>query len=347
VPFREMNAFRIPSAVVKGQRPALPPDVSRVAPRAYLELMKACWNASQQKRPSFSQILQRLGDMATPIPVDNLEDVARSKNWSEYSSDSETSESNLSNSTASSINMQELERTTLQDLTVMLQAKRIKSTLVTEDFKLKALRSRKYHVKAARKAIQTHITFIKYYNQGKPITIQSVRRAFELQVLTVYGGVCVDGGPVILFNANRHFVEILPVNDLVRGIMYCIERANEMSGAFTAGVTMLVNVENWAMKNYSMKFSSVLATILKELPFILKNLICVDSPWWMSKMYAVFSGMMGKALWSKMRIIDRAALATEYITSENLLPEMKGTFDFDLNQWLRTRYEIEKIEYIP
>jgi len=347
IPFKEVNAFRIPSAVVKGQRPAFPPNMSQLAPKAYIELMKACWNPNPQKRPSFVQILQRLGDMATPIPMDNLEDVNNRQKWSEYSSeDSDTSESSLTTSTATSVNIAELEKSTLIELTVMLQVKRIKSQLINDDLKLKCLRSRKYHVRAARKTVEWYIQFVKYYTHDQPITIASVRKAFDFGIMTVYGGVDVDGGPILYFNCTKHFVETLPAFDLVRAWLYCLDRVNDQPNAFSQGITCLLNMGNWTMKNYSMKFYKTLASIFNQYPYVCKHILCVDSPWWMSKMWTIFSNMIGKTLWMKMRIIDRNTLA-EYISSDHLLPELGGTFDFDLNQWLRSRYETEKIEYIP
>jgi len=348
VPFREVTFFNIPNAVMKKKRPVLPPDL--VAPRAYIDLMKACWHSSPHKRPSFAEICAKLWEIA-PLAVENLEASTSREKWLEYPTDSEDEDDgddddDTSESEAGPSNLQEQEQTSLLALTAMLQEKNIKSSLITEELKVKALRSRNFHVHAARKTIQTYLTFINYYNHGKSTTIQCARKAFDLQVLTFYGGVNTDGGPIIFFDAPKHFVETLPVNELVSAMLYCIDRANEMPEAFTAGVTLLVNTENWTMKNYSMKYSRALATLLQELPFVFKHLICVNSPPWMSKMYVVFYFIMGKLLWSKMKIIEGTSLP-QYVTIENLLPEMGGTFDFDRNHWLRKRHDIEKLKYIP
>ena len=54
-------------AVQRGIRPTIPPS----APAVYVQLMKDCWHADPDRRPSFTDIVDRLVAMsdATSVPI--------------------------------------------------------------------------------------------------------------------------------------------------------------------------------------------------------------------------------------------------------------------------------------
>ena len=66
-PWRELDGVeQVHDAVVtNNRRPPIPPD----APRAYVELMQACWHRSAVRRPTFPEIVDRLTVMAEDLDL--------------------------------------------------------------------------------------------------------------------------------------------------------------------------------------------------------------------------------------------------------------------------------------
>lgn len=55
-PFHEISSFQIPVHVTKGGRPTIPKE----APKQWVKLMKECWHAKPDRRPSFVKIISML-----------------------------------------------------------------------------------------------------------------------------------------------------------------------------------------------------------------------------------------------------------------------------------------------
>lgn len=71
-PFSDVNAFEIPIAVIRGDRPPIPKEM----PKDYAKLMKQCWNGKPSKRPTASKIVKELTKMTqirlfsrSPMPM--------------------------------------------------------------------------------------------------------------------------------------------------------------------------------------------------------------------------------------------------------------------------------------
>ncbi|GKY95355.1 hypothetical protein MPSEU_000497300 [Mayamaea pseudoterrestris] len=60
IPFATMTPIQAAYAVAEGRRPAIPPDT----PRRLQEIIMACWDQDQAKRPSFTYITMALADYA-------------------------------------------------------------------------------------------------------------------------------------------------------------------------------------------------------------------------------------------------------------------------------------------
>lgn len=55
-PFHEISSFQIPVHVTKGGRPTIPKE----APKPWVKIMKECWHAKPDRRPSFVKIISML-----------------------------------------------------------------------------------------------------------------------------------------------------------------------------------------------------------------------------------------------------------------------------------------------
>lgn len=67
IPFQDMNTFEIPTAVIKGDRPAIPKD----CPKEYAKLMQLCWSKKPAKRPTFAKIVKSLLKISKDFGMDS------------------------------------------------------------------------------------------------------------------------------------------------------------------------------------------------------------------------------------------------------------------------------------
>jgi len=65
-------------------------------------------------------------------------------------------------------------------------------------------------------------------------------------------------------------------------------------------------------------------------------------PWFYKLLWKVLKRWLSGDLLSKVAMLSNSDLLTT-ITKDNLLPEYGGTFQFNLDKWIKTRVEIEKV----
>jgi len=61
VPFRELSRVEeIKQAIISGGRPEILGEVARACPEGYIDLMEKCWSPKVERRPIFTEILQKM-----------------------------------------------------------------------------------------------------------------------------------------------------------------------------------------------------------------------------------------------------------------------------------------------
>jgi hypothetical protein len=340
LPFKDVPSFKIPTMVVKGTRPTVPPEIIAVTPKDYLDLMKLCWHGNPAKRPSFSAVLTKLQSLVVKdivIPTDIKEE---DDDGDYYSSDDESTES--SSETVSG-NMLEQEESCLEELKPVL--KKIRHALVSEELLLKCIRARHCKPIAAKHLLLRYIEWYQLLTAGKPIKISDVRKPLESRVLFyVEGATDKEGRNIIFWDLSNYDVDVTPEPVLMRTFVYCLERATERAEAQANGLILIANLTNWSMARFSMRIvNSFFGTVRKYFPVIVHRILFLNAPGWFFKVLTMYQSFIS----STMDVIELVTpqKLQEYVTVENLVPAAEGVFHFDMELWIRTRHSVEGIEY--
>jgi len=154
----------------------------------------------------------------------------------------------------------------------------------------------------------------------------------------------LENRPILLFNAAQYYVDKFPVIDFIRTLVYYLERLTESDETQKSGITLIANTANWTMANLSYRNATAFFESFKNsFPISVKQILLVDSPGWMPRVLSLISPVIGK-LMSKIVFVTQQQLL-KYVSVDNLPPELGGTSQFDMDLWIRSRYETEKVEY--
>jgi len=208
------------------------------------------------------------------------------------------------------------------------------------------LLARKGRVPEAKKCIKAYLEWYHILANGKPILISSVRKILEKRAVFFQAGSSdKEGRNIIFWDASKYNVDEIPEPDLIRTLVYCLERATERPDVHQKGIVIVGNFTGYAMSNFSSRvMKSFFGTLRKYFPLVLHKLLLVNPPPWISRVITMSQAFVNK-LMSRIEFINSKKLS-DFIDPTNSLPYFGGTFDFDMERWIRLRYEIEGIEYI-
>jgi serine/threonine protein kinase len=340
IPFREIPAFRIPGVVVKGQRPTIPSEVLKHAPKEYIQLLHKCWHHNPAKRPSFTEIIAQLA-LLRPTAPRNSRSMMMVDHF-EISIDDDTS--SAEEHTSNYLDSLKNDEQALADFNLKWAAKKRqhgKSPLITDPLKLKCLRTRGYHVKSAVDLLSNYLAWYQYLTKGKVITIDMVRKPLEDKLFHVLPGADVDNDPLIFYQCNQHFVEKCPVNEFIKCVLYCLERIIE--GPHHK-VTIILDTQNWTMKNLSYRNAiSFFDTVRKNFPIDVKWFILHNPPSWITKVMGILVPLGGKMI-ERMKYVHGDQIF-QYVPKPFVPRALGGDANFDISAWIRGRYETEQVEY--
>jgi len=344
LPFKDVPSFKIPSMVVKGIRPTIPAEVLAVTPKDYLDLMKMCWHGTSSKRPSFSAILAKLQALVVkevPVPGDSFKDDDEELEYNSSSDDDDDS-TESSNGTMTG-NVLEQEEVALEELKPFL--KRIRHPLVNEELLLKCIRARNCKPVAAKHLLLRYIEWYQLLTTGKPVKISDVRKTLESQVLFyVEGAMDIEGRNIIFWDLSNYDVDTTPEPVLMRTFIYCLERATERAEAQTKGIVVLANLSNWSMSRFSTRIvNSFFGTVRKYFPVIVHRILFLNAPGWFFKVLTMYQSFIASTM-DLIELVTQQQLQ-EYIHVDNLVPAAQGSYHFDMELWIRTRYAAEGLDY--
>jgi len=101
------------------------------------------------------------------------------------------------------------------------------------------------------------------------------------------------------------------------------------------------------MANFHYKtISAFFETMRHYFPVIVKRILLLEPSKWVNKAFSLIGPNAGQKFMSKIAHVTFDELL-KYVDKENLVAELGGSQQFDMGQWIRSRYEIEQVEYRP
>jgi len=241
---------------------------------------------------------------------------------------------------------QEIEQAAVDDLKVLVATHIKRNKLVTEELLRKSLRARDGKPLQAKRLIKSYLDWYDILTSGNPIKISDVRRVLESRIIYfIDGATDKDGRSMIFYDSANYRVDGWSEPELIRCLVYCLERITERQEVQTKGIVILSNMVNWSMANFSMRVgNSFFSTLRKYFPVILHKLYFIDAPSWISRVMTLCQPFISTLL-PAIELISSQALF-ERVDIANLPTDLRGEYALDLERWIRTRHEIEGVEYL-
>jgi len=143
---------------------------------------------------------------------------------------------------------------------------------------------------------------------------------------------------------GKYFPSVTPVDELMRSLVYLLERAIESEDTQKRGFTFLANMANWGWHNFSVHYASTFFdTLQNRFPARVGLFLIVDPPSWFGLIWRLIRPMMSSKFASKVNLPYSSDLG-QWFDEDNIPKEVGGKYDFDFKKWVQNRYTIEGID---
>jgi len=209
---------------------------------------------------------------------------------------------------------------------------------------LKFIRARKFNPDRALSMLQN-------YNEwslqiGLPyLNIKTVRALLESEVLLFPKALDKQGRTIMYMVPGRYFPNKTPVDELMRLLVYLLERAIDSEQTQKEGFTFVANMKDWGWSNFSTYYArTFFDTLQNRFPARVGLFLIVDPPSWFSLIWSLIRPMMSRKFAAKVNL-PRSDMLEQWIERQYIHKELGGTLDYDHKMWIRNRYEVEGLSY--
>jgi len=146
---------------------------------------------------------------------------------------------------------------------------------------------------------------------------------------------------------SRYFPEKNSLDDLMRSLVYLLERMTEREATSINGLAFMANMADWGYSNFSVNYcKNFLDTMQGRYPCRIRLFLIVNPPSWFSIIWRIMRTMMSKQFAEKV-FLPKGNELFNFVDAENVPKEFGGTLDLDeaLQSFIKYRYKVEGIEY--
>jgi CRAL/TRIO domain len=173
----------------------------------------------------------------------------------------------------------------------------------------------------------------------------ALRRVLESEVLVAPEGVTAKDGSTLLFGRlrNNDMSDGRSPEDVVRMILYTIDRALEREATQLHGLTLFHDMKDVTTNNIHISIPKILIrAIIGHFPVRITGVYVLNAPLFVRALFKVISLTLPAKLKARIHLISDMVPILEAIDQTNLLEEHGGNIAHNQNEWVAHQVEREK-----
>eukprot|EP01094_Clydonella_sp_ATCC50884_P027838 TRINITY_DN8175_c0_g1_i1.p1 TRINITY_DN8175_c0_g1~~TRINITY_DN8175_c0_g1_i1.p1 ORF type:complete len:697 (+),score=234.42 TRINITY_DN8175_c0_g1_i1:87-2177(+) len=158
----------------------------------------------------------------------------------------------------------------------------------------------------------------------------------------VPGGYDRQGRPIVIFRARLHEPSVDTFDTIKLGV-YNLERACELVKD-NEEVILIEDLSGFSRSQADNRIAKLFLELVQaHYPGRLGGFYAVNAPWYYRLLFKVVKPWLSLELQSKVHILGGTDELLQYVAKDQLIPELGGTFPFDLEEHLQERARIEGV----
>jgi hypothetical protein len=213
-----------------------------------------------------------------------------------------------------------------------------------EHMLLRFLYARKFNVDRALAIFKNYTSWYASIDSDA-LSIATVRRMMEKEIMMLPGGVDREGRALLIMQPGFYFPSSMPVPELIASVVYTLEVAIESHYTQVHGFTFVADLHNWGWSNFAVHYaSSFFDTLQNRFPARCGCFVMLDAPYWFNMIWALIRPMMSAKFANRVHFVSKKDLSK--LIDEEQLPEfLGGKYSFSQKQFIKDRFKAEGLTF--
>ena len=209
-------------------------------------------------------------------------------------------------------------------------------------------------VKRATERFKSHVQWRKknrfVFDDDPPLLASkdaTLKRLLEGEVIVAPDGCLDKENNTVLFGRfrNNDMSDGRSPQDVVRMMIYVIDKVLENENAQINGVTVFHDMKDLSRKNLHPAIPKmILGAVIGNFPIRIQGVYILNAPGFFQALFKPLSLLMPSKLRQRIHFVK--SLSDIPINKENLLPEHNGMLAFDVKEWVESRLQRETSDMI-
>ncbi|KJE89044.1 hypothetical protein CAOG_00602 [Capsaspora owczarzaki ATCC 30864] len=196
------------------------------------------------------------------------------------------------------------------------------------------------------KATEQHVKHFFDWRQDfriDDLTIADAKPFLKTNLLAMLDKTDSHGRPIVMVRWRNFHPESTNVADMLKAQAYLFDTLFKVSSpAPIDGFIALCDYSDWALKQSSPQLVKLTFDLARRYPFTPVT-YAVNVPWYFRVVWAFAKPFMSQAAIDSFSVLSMSELA-ERLTPDQREPELGGTLQFNLDEWIAGRFKAEGID---
>ena len=172
----------------------------------------------------------------------------------------------------------------------------------------------------------------------------NLRRVLESEVLVAPEGVVAKDGSTVMYGRlrNNDMSDGRTVEDVIRMILYTMDRALERESTQLHGLTLFHDMKDVTQANIHVGIPKILFNaIIGHFPLRITAIYVLNAPLFVRGLFKVVSLTFPSKVRARMHFVSDMSEVLKAIDQDSLLPEHGGKVDHDQKKWVESQIKRE------